>query len=202
MLDSTARCTMEGSSSRESAIESIGESNVKPASFHETCWYACRTRARAEKRAASLLANNGFESYLPVIERLRQWSDRKKLVAFPLFPGYVFARFDLQRSYDVVNIPGIVDIVGVDGEPAPIRDVELESVSILVSGVNAGEEMPRLVETFTAGQVVIVIDGAFAGMRGVLLEERGRTRVVVRLSGLCQAVSVELPRRFLRSVQP
>ena len=171
-----------------------------PPRIYAPRWYACYTRARAEKRAASLLASNGVESYLPVIEQLRQWSDRKKRVAFPLFPGYVFARFDLRRTYDVVNIPGIVAIVGVDGDPAPIRDEELESVRILVSGVNAGEEVPKVVETFTVGQVVIATEGAFAGMRGVLLEERGRTRVVVRLSGLCQAVSVELPRRFLRSV--
>lgn len=201
MLDSMADRAMLDSRHRRSAFESNGESAVVPPQLFDTPrWYACRTRARAEKRADRLLAGNGVESYLPVIEQLRQWSDRKKRVAFPLFPGYVFARFDLRKTYEVLNTPGIVTIVRANGYPTPVRDEELEAVRILVTGVNAGEAMPRPVETVTVGQGVIATEGVFAGMRGVLLEERGRTRVVVRLSVLCQAVSVELPRRVLRPV--
>ena len=202
MLDSMAHRTMPDSSYRRSAFEPNRESTVLPPQVFDTPrWYACRTRARAEKRAAGLLAGNGVESYLPVIEQLRQWSDRKKRVAFPLFPGYVFARFDLRKTYEVLNTPGIVTIVRANGYPAPLRDEELESVRILVTGVNAGKGMPWPVETFTIGQEVVVTRGVFAGMRGVLLEERGRTRVVVWLSVLCRAVSVELPRRVLRPVR-
>ncbi len=201
MLDSMAGRAMPDSRHRQSGFESNGESTVVPPQLFDTPrWYACRTRARAEKRAARLLAGNGVESYLPVIEQLRQWSDRKKRVAFPLFPGYVFVRFDLRKTYEVLNTPGIVTIVRANGYPTPVRDEELESVRILVTGVNAGQGTPGPVETVTVGQEVIATEGVFAGMRGVLLEERGRTRVVVRLSVLCQAVSVELPRRVLRSV--
>lgn len=201
MLHSKAHRAMPDSSYRRLGFESNGESTgVPPQLFDTPRWYACRTRARAEKRADRLLAGNGVESYLPVIEQLRQWSDRKKRVAFPLFPGYVFARFDLRKTYDVLNTPGIVTIVRANGYPTPLRDEELEAVRILVTGVNGGEAMPRPVETVTVGQEVIATEGVFAGMRGVLLEERGRTRVVVRLSVLCQAVSVELPRRVLRPV--
>ena len=201
MLDSMARRTMSDASCPRSGFESNGESTVVPLKLFGTPrWYACRTRARAEKRAARLLAGNGVESYLPVIERLSQWSDRKKRVAFPLFPGYVFARFDLRKTYDVLNTPGIVTIVRANGYPTPLRDEELESVRILVTGVNAGHGMPRPVEKLEIGQEVIVTEGPFSGMRGVLVEDRGRVRVVVRLSGLRQAVSVELPRRVLRTV--
>ncbi len=201
MLDSTAHRAMPDASYRRSAFESNGESTaVPPQLFHTPRWYACRTRARAEKRADRLLAGNGVESYLPLIEQVRQWSDRTKRVAFPLFPGYVFARFDLRKTYEVLNTPGIVTIVRANGYPTPVRDEELEAVRILATGVNTGQGMPELVETVTVGQEVIATEGVFAGVRGVLLEERGQTRVVVRLSVLCQAVSVELPRRVLRPV--
>ncbi len=192
---------MPDASYRRSGFESRRESTGAPSDLFDTPrWYACRTRARAEKRADRLLAGNGVESYMPVIEQLRQWSDRKKRVAFPLFPGYVFARFDLRKTYDVLNTPGIVTIVQANGYPTPVRDEELEAVRILVTGVNAGHGLPRPVEDLELGHEVIATEGPFAGMRGVLLEERGRARVVVRLSVLRQAVSVELPRRVLRPV--
>ena len=197
------RLAMSDSRPRTSHLESGDEPNVARRQLLDTPrWYACRTRARAEKQTDRWLAAHGFESYLPLIEELRQWSDRKKRVALPLFSGYLFARFNLRMIHEVLRSPGVVTIVRTNGHPTPLRDDELESVRILVNGVNAGEGLPRLVETVTVGQEVIATEGVFAGMRGVLLEERGRTRVVVRLSALCQAVGVELPRRVLRPVPP
>ena len=176
---------------------------VAPAQLFDTLrWYACRTRARAEKQADRLLGSHGVESYLPLIERERQWSDRKKRVAFPLFPGYVFARFNLRMIHEVLSTPCIVTVVRTNGYPTPLGDEELESVRVLVAGVNAGKGLPTPVEYLDVGQEVIVSEGPFSGMCGVLLEERGRARVAVRLSALRQAVSVELPRQILRSVPP
>ena len=162
-------------------------------------WYACHTRSRAEKQVSRLLAGRGVEAYLPLIEQVRQWADRKKRVSFPLFPGYVFARFDLRMMYDVLSTPGVVTIVRANGYPTPLRDEEIESVRVLVAGVNVDGAVPEPVEYLDVGQEVIVAEGPFNGMRGVLVEQRGRTRVVVRLSALHQAVSVEVPCGILRS---
>ena len=77
-------------------------------------WYACRTRPRAEKQAGRLLKLRGVQSYVPLLERERQWSDRKKRVGFPLFAGYVFAQFSLASLHEVLSTPGIVTVVLVD----------------------------------------------------------------------------------------
>jgi len=94
MLDNNTHGAVLDSRRYRTSGEASGELAASPQLFDTLRWYACRTRARAEKRAARLLSGNGVESYLPPIERQRQWADRKKRVAFPLFPGYVFARFD------------------------------------------------------------------------------------------------------------
>jgi transcriptional antiterminator NusG len=167
--------------------------------YHTRRWYACSTRPRAEKRAGQLLKLRGVESYVPLLERERQWSDRKKRVGFPLFPGYVFAQFSLAMVHDVLGTPGLVTIVRNDGNPAPVRSDELEAVRVLVACVNAGNAPPEPAEFLQAGQEVIVAQGAFSGIRGVLVEDRGRTRVVIRLSALRRALSVELPREILRA---
>jgi len=101
--------------------------------------------------------------------------------------------------HEVLGTPGVVTIVRIDGNPAPVRSEELESVRVLVACVNAGNAPPEAAEFLDAGQEVIVADGPFSGIRGVLIEDRGRTRVVIRLSALRKALSVELPREILRA---
>jgi len=161
-------------------------------------WYACRTRARAEKRVTQLLSAAGFEVYLPLVERKRRWADRWKRVGFPLFPGYVFARFELARMHPVLATPGVVTIVRAGGRPTPVREEELEAVRILVEGANRTGQIPTASDFLEVGQEVVVTSGPFRGMRGVLLEVDRSARVVVRLSAIRQAVSVELPRRQVR----
>ena len=162
-------------------------------------WYACRTRPRAEKQAGRLLKLRGVQSYVPLIECERQWSDRKKRVGFPLFAGYVFAQFSLASLHEVLSTPGIVTVVRQGGSPARVRSEELESVRVLVQCVNAGNAPPEPAEFLETGQEVIVSHGPFSGIRGVLVEDRGRTRVVIRLTALRRALSVELPREILRA---
>lgn len=166
--------------------------------YRDRRWYACRTRARAEKQVDRFLAGNGIESYLPLIERVRRWADRTKRVAFPLFPGYVFVRFKLTDMSSILRAPGVVTVVRNAGYPTPIRDDELKSVRILAEGVSTSGVLPSPAEFLDVGQKVVVTEGPFKGMCGVLIEVRGRTRVVVRLAAIRQAVGVEVPRGVLR----
>lgn len=167
----------------------------------EPHWYACRTRARAEKRVDELLDRDGFETFLPLVERERQWADRKKTVAFPMFPGYTFARFPLAAYRDVLRTPGIVHVVSSRGRPVPVRPEELESVRRFARGIEATGRVPDPVDYLEPGTPIVVEEGPFQGMRGVLLEGRGPARVAVRLGAIRAAVSVQMDRRSLRAVE-
>ena len=59
---------------------------------NELCWYAVVSRSRHEKLAAAALANTGITAFLPLVSEMHSWSDRRKLVDVPLFPGYVFVQ--------------------------------------------------------------------------------------------------------------
>jgi transcription antitermination factor NusG len=163
-------------------------------------WYACRTRARAEKKVDRLLTAAGVTSYVPLIERVRTWSDRSKRVAFPLFPGYVFARSALASLPEIVRTPNLIEIVRVNGAPTPIRETEIESIRSLVHGSKTIGEEPSSHEYLVRGQEVRVVDGPFKGMLGILTEVRGKTRIVVRLPAIRQAVSVEMASGFVSPV--
>lgn len=163
-------------------------------------WYACRTRARAEKKVDRLLTAADITSYVPLIERLMQWSDRSKRVTFPLFPGYVFARFELSSMADIVRTPNLIEVVRVNGQPTPIREHEIESIRSLVHGAQDVGEEPAAHEYLVTGQEVRVVEGPFKGLHGILTEVRGKTRIVVRLDAIRQAVSVEMSSRFVSPV--
>lgn len=167
----------------------------------DVSWYACRTRARAEKKVFSVLEGRSIESYLPLIPRERQWADRVKRVHFPLFPGYVFARFSLSGLGEVLTAPGLTEVVGVGGRPIPVSDSELCSVRALVEGIERTGLEPHASDYLTVGEPVEVIDGPFLGLRGTLAEVRGASRVIVKLDVIRHALGVEMERRYLRPLE-
>ena len=164
-------------------------------------WYACYTRARHEKKVDEHLHLRGFETYLPLIERERQWKDRKKRVEFPLFPSYVFVRFSKADVHQVLQTPGVSTIVRLNGELAAIPDEELEDVRRLVAGVHETGDEPEPVPYFEEGQPVRVMDGPFKGMRGQVVERRGRRRVLVGLSAIRQGLEVDIGAENLEPVK-
>lgn len=86
----------------------------------------------------------------------------------------------------------------MNGHPTPVREEELESVRSLVQGTKDTGVEPRSHEYLIRGQEVEVVLGPFQGLSGLLVEMRGTTRVVVQLSAIRLAVSVELSPRAVR----
>ena len=73
-----------------------------------------------------------IEAFLPTVTKWSRWKDRKKKIDWPLFPGYCFARFDLNSRLAVLNRTGVVNIVSFNAEAAPIPDVEIDSIRQLI----------------------------------------------------------------------
>ncbi|MCZ6481234.1 MAG: UpxY family transcription antiterminator [candidate division NC10 bacterium] len=151
-------------------------------------WYAIRTRSRHEKLVHQQLDSRRVEAFLPLVERRRRWKDRWKNVDFPLFPGYCFARFPYQDRLSVVTAVGVVQILGINGIAIPVPDHEIEAVRQLVTCTLPFDPHPYLKE----GMEVEVVRGSLAGVRGILIRKGARARLVVAISLIQQAASVEL----------
>src|ERR1700685_111816 len=85
---------------------------------------AVYTRHQHEKLVADSLRLNEIEVFFPTYDVVRQWADRKKRLALPLFPGYVFVRCNLERRLKVLTTPGLHSLVMFNGKPARIQDAE------------------------------------------------------------------------------
>ncbi len=152
-------------------------------------WYAIRTRSRHEKLVRDRLANKGVERLLPTLSRLNQWKDRKKLVEFPLFPGYCFARFVWENRLQVLTVPGVVSIVGSSRDRAePVSDEEIAALTKLMDSALTYDAHPYLRE----GMAVQVIRGPLAGVTGMLLRKEKHYRLVISVHLIKQAAAVEI----------
>src|SRR5205085_7944130 len=92
-------------------------------------WYALRVRTRYEKVVQRALAGKDYEHFLPLLRKKSQWSDREKEVQLPLFPGYIFSRFDFVRRVPVLSIPGVIHVVGNGNIPIAINEQELKAIA-------------------------------------------------------------------------
>src|SRR6266536_736592 len=95
-------------------------------------WFGLRVRSRSEQMTAMALEGRGYKPFLPIYKVPRRWTDRVKLMDMPLFPGYVFCRFDPQRRLPILTTPGVVEVVGVGKVPAPIDEAEIDAIRAVV----------------------------------------------------------------------
>src|SRR5437667_12182066 len=101
--------------------ESNGQGEASVAARGEQ-WYALQVRPRFEKVVALHLQHKGYEEYLPLYRKRQRWSGRVKEVDLPLFPGYLFCKFDVFRRLPILVIPGVMSVVGVGRNPLAVAE--------------------------------------------------------------------------------
>ena len=158
-------------------------------------WYAIRVQSKLARVASEALLGKGYETLLPLYKSVRRWSDRVKTLEAPLFPGYLFCRFNSQgRLLPVVQSPGVLGIVGAGRTPIPIEDEEIAALQIMLrSGIDP-EPMPYL----KAGSKVLIERGPLAGLQGIVVQHLNRWRVVVSVELLQRSVAAEIERSWAR----
>lgn len=167
------------------------------ASFGERAWYAVHVRSNFEKRVADELGAKGIDSYVPVVEELRQWKDRKKRIAFPVFPGYVFAKFPdtAHARLSVVSTLGAVRILGCGGAIEAVPELELQPIKRLLAANAPLLTHPLLRE----GAPVRILRGPLRDLEGLLVRIKNQTRLVLSVTLLARSVSTEID---IRDVEP
>lgn len=168
------------------------------AAHHEQAsWYAVSTKSRQEKVVASTLEHIAIVNFLPLLQQERQWSDRKQMVALPLFSGYVFVRIasSSELQLRVLKVPGVVDFVRNRTGPLPIPEREIENVRAMLSSGVGCSPYPF----FKAGDRVRVVRGALAGVEGTLVRGGSQSKLVISVEMIQRSVAVNVA---LSAVEP
>lgn len=154
-------------------------------------WYAVHVRSRHEFQVAERVARKDIEVFLPKVVRERKWKDRKKLITFPLFPGYVFVHTtkEAKNLLNVLKIKGVVRLIcTLPGVPDPIPDDQIQSLIKLVENQKELDPYPYLSE----GQRVVIKNGPLQGVEGILVEKLDRHLLVLSVDVLRQGVALTI----------
>ena len=161
-------------------------------------WYALQLRNRWESSTATLLSCKGYQTFLPTYKDAKRGSGRSKGVQTPLFPGYLFCRFNVCDRLPVLITPGVISVVGTGRVPIPVEESEIDAIQRMVSTGMRVEPCPYL----EVGHRVRIQDGALSGLEGVLTSFKGSQRIVVSISLLRRSVALEIDRCAVSAVQP
>jgi len=161
-------------------------------------WYALQLRTRWEASTATILSGKGYQTFLPTFETLKRVRGKSREVKVPLFPGYVFCRFDALKRLPVLLTPGVITVVGRGRIPIPVEDSEIESIQKAISTGLRVQPWPYL----EVGQLVRIEEGALCGIQGILIGFKGTRRIVVSVSLLRRSVALEIDRSVVCPIQP
>ena len=151
-------------------------------------WFAAYTNSHHEKRVASHFGERQIESFLPLYLALHRWKNRCQVdLDLPLFPNYVFVHIDPRERVRVLEVPGVLSLVGFGRTLAPLSDFEIEALRSC-AGRRKIEPHPYLV----IGERVRIKAGPMTGMEGVLVRKKSNFRVVLALDVIMQCVAVEV----------
>ena len=157
-------------------------------------WYAVQTQPNRENLAVAHLERQGFNVWLPRIERIIKHARQAKSVRRPLFPGYLFVNLDLETArWRAINgTVGVSRIVSFGQLPSVVD-------SAFMTALKAMENIDGLVEAdhddLKFGQDVEILSGPMAGQIGKLLSLNAGNRVTVLLQMLGHFVRGQIGRK-------
>lgn len=155
-------------------------------------WFALQVKSRHEKAVSLALRSKGYVEFLPLYRRCYA-SGRLRDVELPLFPSYVFCRFDPYQRLPILMTPGVFSIVGTRKCPLPVDDAELAAVQrALKLGLRA-EPFPFI----QVGDQVCIEEGPLRGTYGRVERAKNNLRFVVSITLLQRSISIEVDSNWL-----
>ena len=166
-------------------------------------WFAIYVKSRNEKKVFKQLEDMGIESFLPLITRLKQWSDRKKKVEEPLFRSYVFLRHNLKdrkEYYKIMNIQGVVCFVTIEKKPVPIPENQITAIK---EYLNDTELQDFNTDDFKEGQLVRIKSGQMRDLIGRFVQTKGKHNIIIiiEIEAVGQSLPITVPRSMVEAVR-
>ena len=147
------------------------------------------TRPNFEKKVDSQCKDLNIESYLPLRTVIRKWSDRKKKMEVPLFPGYIFVHGSEKERLLALTTNGVVKSVMFKNEPASLRETEIENIRKVIKS----DKIIETVSSVAIGTKVRIKSGPLEGIEGRLTEIKGSKVFSLVLETINSSILVDVP---------
>lgn len=164
----------------------------------ELNWYCVHTKPKREEVLAAYYRDTlGLETYFPRLREHRTIRRVRRLVTAPLFPRYVFCRFNPASSYRAVRYaPDALDVVHRGTTPAA---VDQGLIAELQAWAGEAVDLITLRPPLKPGDAVEIVDGPMRGLSATIVQcQEDRDRVALLLSTLTSEAQVNIRREHLR----
>ena len=161
-------------------------------------WFAIYVKSRSEKKVHEQLDDIGIESFLPLITRVKQWSDRKKKVDEPLFRSYLFVNIQLTDYYRVLQIPGVVKFITFEKQPVPVPDNQIIAIKEYINDIDLQNIN---YEDFKEGELVRIKSGQMKDLIGRFIKINGKHRIIVDIEVVGQSLPINIARSNVEAVK-
>ena len=163
-------------------------------------WFAIYVKSRSEKKVFKLLEDIGIESFLPLITRVKQWSDRKKKVEEPLFRSYLFVHISDSDYYNVLNVNGVVKYICFEKKAVVVPENQITAIKRYISDTDLHDIEFDNVE-LKEGEMVRIKSGQMKDLIGRFVTIKGKHRVIIDIEVVGQSLPVNIARSNIEAVK-
>jgi transcription antitermination factor NusG len=174
------------------AMNETNNTLLRPGQRESYPWYVVRVRPNSEWKTTESLTVRGYEVFLPLCRRVREKS-RRRVLDVPLFPGYVFCRFDRRNLTPIMSATGVVQVLTQDHKPEAVQENEIFALQSMARARMEIEPWP----TFETGQKIKIRYGPLAGVEGHVVRDAAKPRLVISVSLLHRSVVTQINREYL-----
>lgn len=162
-------------------------------------WYALYVRSRAEKKVVTQLEDLGVEVFLPLVTRIKQWSDRKKKVEEPLFKSYVFVHSTAQQHIPILNVYGVIKFVTFEHQAVVVPDNQIIAIKRYIDDFDEKERELTNAE-LQVGDMVRITNGPMQGLIGRLHSVKDKRQLIVYIEAVGQYLPVSISRAKVEAI--
>lgn len=162
-------------------------------------WYALYVHSRAEKKVYERLVEMGLEAYLPLVTRVKRWSDRLKKVDEPLFKSYLFVRSNDKWHFEILSIPGVTKFVTFEKKAVVVPENQIVAVKKYCNDYIEEDSELKNVDLHE-GQLVRITSGDMAGLMGRLAPINNKKRLIVYIESVGHYLPINIARSKVEPV--
>jgi len=162
-------------------------------------WYALYVHSRAEKKVYERLVEMGLEAYLPLVTRVKRWSDRLKKVDEPLFKSYLFVRSNDKWHFQILSIPGVTKFVTFEKKAVVVPENQIVAVKKYCDDYTEEDDGLKNVDLHE-GQLVRITSGEMAGLMGRLAPINNKKRLIVYIESVGHYLPINIARSKVEPV--
>ena len=158
-------------------------------------WFALAVKPGCDQAVADALATKRFETLFPTYKKMGQCKSRTTTAESPLFPGYIFCRFNVLARLPILMTPGVTHVLGRGSVPMALSDTEIRSLQTAVAAKVALQPFPYI----QVGQKVRIEEGVLAGVEGVIIQVKESLRLILSITLLRRSVLLEVDEEQVRT---